>query len=349
MGCLALTAILVGLLGREVARPTIANLAAFICATYIPFFGLAAHFLTELLTCCLLTLIVYMTVRAVRSQDVRIAAALGLAFALITYVRAESAILALPVVVMLLVSRNGSWTSLRRWGAPAAFVVLFLVPLVPWTIRNASVTGGSLLPMAANGGSELLASADQYDGYMTDATDGTDTRRWDAQIAKIVGNPATATHGIQASVEYQTAARQTQVNSQEQAAAIKIFKTISITTIIGGLPKRILWLWTTGDGTPLGTLSHRLAELQYVLLTLLGLIGLLSRRRRLLADWPVWIGAVYLTSIHLVFNVEGRFTLPARPALMIYSAAGALALKSLLDRARSRFLPSAPSRPAQTA
>ncbi len=347
-GVLAAIAVLVGLIGREVATPTIANLAALLCATYLPFLGLAGQFLTEPLSALLLTLIVYLLVRAVRSHDIRIVAVLGLVFAALTYVRAESAILAAPVALMLLLSRPAPWGSARRWSAPLVFVLVFLLPLVPWTIRNASVTGGRFVPLAANSGSTLLASADQYDGLMSDESDTQDTERWDAQIARIIGSPATAVHGIQVSEEYATALREIKVNDEEQAAAVKIFKTISVGMVIRHLPNRVLWLWTTGDEVPLGTVSHRIAELQYAALTLLILIGVVVRRRRLLADWPLWIGAVYLTLIHLIFNVEGRFTLPARPALMVYAAAGAVALTSRLARGRLQSLRSAPSQPGRT-
>lgn len=57
-------------------------------------------------------------------------------------------------------------------------------------------------------------------------------------------------------------------------------------------------------------------------------IGLLIRRRRLFQDWPLWIAAVYLTVVHLVAHVEGRYTLPARAPLFIYAAVGVCAAGS---------------------
>jgi hypothetical protein len=83
------------------------------------------------------------------------------------------------------------------------------------------------------------------------------------------------------------------------------------------------------DVPPRGRLRnapHGLAHLQYAVLVLLGLVGLAIRRRKLLSDWRLWITAIYLSILHLIFHIEARYSLPARPSLMIYSAIGACGL-----------------------
>ena len=44
-------------------------------------------------------------------------------------------------------------------------------------------------------------------------------------------------------------------------------------------------------------------------------------RRRLPELWPFYAAAVLLTGLHLVFHVQPRYTLPARPVLFAFAAA----------------------------
>src|SRR5205823_3927526 len=107
------------------------------------------------------------------------------------------------------------------------------------------------------------------------------------------------------------------------AKARRIFAHLSAGTVVRSLPKRLSYLWRPADSPLPGRhhdLEHTLAKLQYALLVVLIAGGLIVRRRRLLSDWPLWITAAYLTLVHLVFHVEDRYTLPARPALFVYAA-----------------------------
>jgi hypothetical protein len=60
-------------------------------------------------------------------------------------------------------------------------------------------------------------------------------------------------------------------------------------------------------------------------LTLIG-VAVSRRRHTLLRDWPLWMLAVYLTLLHLFFHIEGRYSVEARPALIVFAAIGGVAL-----------------------
>ena len=221
---------------------------------------------------------------------------------------------------------------MQRWRGCLAFSCAFVLALVPWTVRNASVTGGRLLPMAATSGSDLLASADQYSGFVSYKFTVADWHRYEAQARSIAPVPVGApVAGIQGS------GARAQVHSDDllRSAAFHIFESLSVGTIIRSAPKRLAYLWGTADSPPPGSWSatvHHTGQLQYAVLFLLFLIGLVIRRRKLIRDWPLWVAAVYLTVIHLVAHVEGRYTLPARPPLLVYAAIGACATGGLVFR-----------------
>jgi peptidoglycan/LPS O-acetylase OafA/YrhL len=335
------TSVLVGLIGRRMASETVANVAAVLCAIYLPFLGFATAFLTETVTTFLLTAMVLMLIEARRLPTAGMNAAIGFDLAAAAYVRPECVLLAVPIALVLLFDRRPH-LSVGRWTALAALSVAVVLPLVPWLIRDASVAG-KFVPMEGDGGVALLASADQYDGRMSEGF--ADVGVWNAQVARITGVPAAAKRGIQAPVKYADAHRQVQVDAEERSRALTLFKQLSVTRVLTQLPKRVLALWRAGDETPptgAGSKWHHLAQLQFFLLVMLGLIGLFCRRRRLLSDWPLWLVAADLTLTHLVFPIEARYTLPARPTLMIYAAVGLL---WVIGQARSRWADHQRSRP----
>ncbi len=73
---------------------------------------------------------------------------------------------------------------------------------------------------------------------------------------------------------------------------------------------------------------------------MLVLIGAVGSRGTLLRNWPLWVVAVYLSLLHVIFNVEGRYSVPARPALMVFAAIGAIACgRALAPHLRSSRAP----------
>jgi hypothetical protein len=190
----------------------------------------------------------------------------------------------------------------------------------------------------ATGGVTLLISVDQWDGYMTQS--GLDVTKLDPQLARILHMPAAAQGGLDGPVEYRSPRLQVQIVEKERRAARELLKSLAPSTVIKRLPARLVYLWSPADTNrpaKAGSEWQKLAQLQYLLLVIAGLVGIFVRRR-LLDDWPLWVVAAVLTVAHLVFNVEARFTLPARPMLMIYASIGVITLGSLGERCGARRL-----------
>jgi hypothetical protein len=185
----------------------------------------------------------------------------------------------------------------------------------------------------------LIASADQYAGTISDEFTVADWRKWFAQVMPIVArvnanDSAFVKFGLLGSGF--TAPEQVAVDQAFTRRALTIVSHLSAATIVGSIPRRLAYLWGTADPYPPGRtwsrVAHGLAQLQYGLLLVLMFVGIAVRRGRFRRDWPVWIVAAYLTALHLVSHVEGRYTLPARPALFMYVGVAVAAIVGWIRR-----------------
>lgn len=316
----AITAWLVYAIGRELGEERAGRIAGLLTASYLPLLGLASVYLTEVTTCLLTTLAMLLLVRAMRrpQDSVATVCGLGLTLAALTYVRPDFAPIVVIAVVALLLSSRGAWRSRERWIRPAIVAAIFIAALTPWTIRNYDVTGKLVFVSAASGAS-LLASADQYAGTLSYAMTSADFAKLLHQVSAI-GRTVTLKPGPKRDVATDTAFRQ---------AAKRIFEHLSVAKIVESLPKREVYLWQPAVFPPARghSIVNAVGWIQYAILIVLGLIGAgVSRQRRtLLRYWPLWVVAVYLSLEHLVFHIEGRYSLEARPLLIVFSAIGSVA------------------------
>jgi hypothetical protein len=95
--------------------------------------------------------------------------------------------------------------------------------------------------------------------------------------------------------------------------------------ILSSIPKRIAYLWSTADAAPpeiYNNYYHRISQLYYLGITILTIFGIFLRRSHLRQDWILLFPAIYITFIHLIFHVEARYSIPARPFLLIFAAVG---------------------------
>jgi hypothetical protein len=320
----ALVAVIAGLVYRialEVGDVRAARISAALSVTYLPLVWFATHALTEVLASALATLVIFVLVRArSRPSSLRLWVAAGLTLAASAYVRPEFAGLGVVVALGVLLSGQGGYLTSARLLPPVIVLGTMVLALAPWMIRNISLSH-SFVPLDAGSGGDLLVSADQYAGTISDEFTPADVHRFLAQ-----------SNAITAPVEPKDPTPRQQVagNNALTRRALKIMGGLSVGTIAKRVPRRLAYLWGTADNYPVGhswsTVAHRLGQLQYALLGILILAGIVMRRRRLAREWPLWLAAAYLTVLHLVSHVEGRYSLPARPALFVYAgiAAGGL-------------------------
>jgi 4-amino-4-deoxy-L-arabinose transferase-like glycosyltransferase len=328
----------------ELADVRSARISAALIVTYLPFLWYATHALTEVLASVLATLLVFLLVKArKRPTSVRLWIAVGLTLAAGAYVRPEVAGLGVLVALGVLLTGRGRYVSRSRLLPPAIVLATMVVALAPWMIRNVSVAH-SFVPLDASSGYDLLASADQYAGTIHYEITDADWTRFNVQANAIIARvePKDLANAITLRVEpkYPTAREQVAANNALTRQALKIMSHLSVGTVLKGVPRRLAYLWGTADVYPQGrswsTVAHRLAQLQYALLVVLILAGIVMRRRLLAKEWPLWIIAAYLTVLHLVSHVEARYTLPARAPLFVYAGVAVAAVVGWIGRATAQ-------------
>jgi 4-amino-4-deoxy-L-arabinose transferase-like glycosyltransferase len=317
-GMVALTAWMVYGIGREVAGEWTARVAALFTATYLPLLGLAVYTLSEVPATLLATLVVLLLVRVTRRSPASLVsvAGLGLALAALAYVRPEYQLLVAIVVVGLLLNGESRLGSRERWLRPAIIIGVFTLAVAPWLIRNAALTERPAALSVATG-VNLLASADQYAGTISDAMTTQDFQKYLHQVSL-----------IESSVHGRPGPKRDVANDDAYTRAAKtIIARLSATTVLRSIPRREVYLWQTADFAPKQghRLIHRLAVVQYVILLALMLIGAVASRRELLRNWPLWVVAAYVSILHLIAGEEGRYSVEARPALLVFAAIGAVA------------------------
>ncbi len=324
LALVAVTAWLVYVVASRFIDRRTGAIAAIMCATFSPLLWFATQHMTEVLAtfCATLLILTVLIARARRSSWWW--ALVGLVLAASSYVRPEYAGLAVPLTLSAVRAGSGGYRSARRWLPAAMSLLTFLAALAPWTIRNLS-EAHELVPLDAGSGVSLYASAEQYAGrFPYEHPTAQDWTRFYSQVYTARFFQRYKRNDVRAQVA---------LNSNLTHQALSLLRQLPVSAILKSLPRRIVYMWGPSDSTPphhrLSSLMHKLGIIYWGILALLILVGMILRRRTLLADWPLWIFAAYMTVVHVVYHVEARYTLPARPLLLAYAA---LAVVAVFDR-----------------
>jgi 4-amino-4-deoxy-L-arabinose transferase-like glycosyltransferase len=330
-GLLAVMTWLVYAIASQVADVRAARAGAVLCATYLPFLWFAARIGPEILASVLVTLAIFLLFRAQERPSRRLWIAIGVTLAAGAYVRPEIAGLGVAVSLGVFLAGRGRYLSRSRLLPAATVLAAMVLALVPWMVRN-TVAAHTFVPLDAYLGADLIASADQYAGTFGYQTTQAEWVRLEAQTNAI-------TRRVQS--PHPTASEQVAANRELTREAERIFRRAPLGTALKSLPRRVATLWGTADQYPSGESWSGLAGLvgwvQYGALLALVAAGAFLRRRTLAREWALWVAVPYFTLLHLVSHVESRYSLTARPALMVYAGIAAAALLSRLSGTRERI------------
>jgi hypothetical protein len=282
----------------------------------------------------------------------RLAAGVGALLGALVLVRQSMAGLALPIALVVLFggrSRRRDAATVappagpaqqrerrrRRWAATTVVLTMAVV-VAPWCVRNVVVSGRPL-PFGANSGLSLFVSAHQYAGdypnRMTarDIADGY-LAEVDRLLAEIdaerppVGTSSGMDQGIGGGPE-----REARLDAALSAEARVVFADLKPLELARAIPARLAALWALSS-------PYSADHLVRAGLVALGLLGCLRRR---MAHWSLWLVGAYVTAFHLVYHVEGRYTLPAWPLLLVFAGVAVVDLEAWVRRFLRRFRSSA--------
>lgn len=319
-----LSSYLVYLLARRAFAEGTARLAGLLHATYLPLVFLATYLLNEALTVFLVLLLVLVLPPEKRGAPLRVFVA-GLLGGIATLVRPTLSLL--PCLLMgLFFLRAGRAHRRRALAATLLLVLGWGLPILPWGLRNLSLTG-RFVPLASTGGHSFYWSVQQYAGAVSyrltlpefERIVIEDNRRIalaDAEIRQ--GSESLAPHGVRPPHGIR---RELLLNRQYAEEALADAKRLSPGHVAVSAAERLAYLWSTSDMAPFPGLFHRVVQIQWAVLAVALATGICLSRPGL-AHAPLWLLPLYLSLIHLVFHSEPRYSIPGRPFLMVYSAAG---------------------------
>jgi 4-amino-4-deoxy-L-arabinose transferase-like glycosyltransferase len=309
-----LTALGIYRLAKHFVDEKTSKISALFTVTYLPLLFFTIYHLSEVLATFLL---VWAVCKAIDWQkyekivDVFITAAL---FAFLTLVRPNWALFAAPIFFLIYLTKGK-----KSLPSLAVFTIVCALFISPWLIRNYLLTGQIILSSVAKQTAYL--SVLQYKGKISYAFTFEEYSNFVADFKKRwsdIHQQAELTPKNETMIDKELLLEesyQTDLNTERQ--------TLTWTQIIFSIPKRIAYLWSTSDSSPpeiYNTFYHRFAQLHFLFITLLILLGICLRLKNFKTEWFIIAPAVYITLIHLIFLMESRYSIPARPFLLIFAA-----------------------------
>lgn len=333
-GFVTLTSWFLFVFARRYIGEGAATIAAVLCVTYPALVFQAPFHVDETASVCLAVGLMAALARLRDEPGLRawsfVLMGFGLAFQ--TLMRPSFLLFVGAVAMVLLFDLRRPGVG-RRLVPVVALVLAFVAGVAPWIVRN-SLLAGHPVTIHSGGGWTFYVSMQQYAGEVTYRLLRPE---WEAVVAEFNLRTSQAEAALIASggpsiAQAETFRARVEVLRDRQAWVDGLEKARHLrpAQVAFSVPRRLFWLWSTADASPWRTgLLHRAQQVLHVFLMVSTVVGLVLARRGLGSHGLVWLIPVYFTALHLVFAVEARYTLPARPFVLMYPA---LALWSLGTR-----------------
>jgi len=304
--------------GRIAAR-LFSPLAGFIatCLTllYLPLVSFVPIHMTELLSACLLIWALWLFLWLDDEGFPWRSMLCGLMLASLALVRPTYVLLIIFLLPFL------PWKNSRRrtWRNACCMLLLFAAPICLWIVRN-SLIAKRPVGLTAGMGVILYESAMQYSGrisYKRTASEWQVIHAAEHAQEQEVFQKTPSNDGSQVprNIRYELA-----IDREFREEAARMFHRDGIPHPFTNLIKRMSYLWAPSDlltGWP-----HAISEVESVIFVALVAMGAWSLKTRPKILLLLFLPALYTTLLHLVFQVEGRYSLPARLPLMVVAGYG---------------------------
>jgi 4-amino-4-deoxy-L-arabinose transferase-like glycosyltransferase len=311
-----------------------ARLAGYFYLIYIPFIFITAFMITETVTVTLLLSLFLLIKRYDWQNDKRIWVDLmiGVVMAVLAMVRPTTSLIVIPLVLSLWLPyffRKSTLNFQQVFLKSTLFGCGLLIIFAPWVVRNYSITNRFIPFTVMTSPESLYVSLLQYNGKISYAFTvpewkeiylaGLSERRSKAEERINKGEVEPNLAQMPKSVQRELLIEESYSNSAKEE-----LKEVSFTKIIKSLPVRLAYLWSTANAFSPSIFFHRIAQVQFAAFFLLAIIGILLNWRNILSHWLLLLFPIYLTIMHSIFHEEPRYTIPARPFILIYCAIAAV-------------------------
>jgi 4-amino-4-deoxy-L-arabinose transferase-like glycosyltransferase len=335
-------------MARLLAGDRAALAAGLVCALYPTFPYFAALTLSDLFTTLLVTLGLYAWLRAIREGRRWIVAA-GVAFAAAAVTRPSFQYLPVALLLFAGVITPRSRVVITRAALMLAVAVAAVAPWMLYILVNFHTV--SLSPPAAGIGRNLweghwqIAFPGRVQTTLTQLAETTwDRPTLDRRVEEYAGSvaldPAPMLDYVHQWQDMRRmwdtpkepvarAAARVAADAEYGRLALEDIRRDPIRHLRGRLTRGAALLWVTeipvrySDINRLPVIVIRGLWLAQGLLMVMAAVGIASLWGRWRAEAAVFVGVfVYLTAVHVVLYSEARYTLPARPAMLVLAVIG---------------------------
>ncbi|MDX6689849.1 MAG: hypothetical protein QOG15_1306 [Solirubrobacteraceae bacterium] len=330
------TLLLVFALGAVLAGPVAGLIAAALIAFYPPLIAINGSLMSETLGAGLATAAALLLLLALRARSGRLYAGAGFVFGLLVLTRTDF-LLAIAIVALVIAFaawREGRGAALRRVGA---FAGVALLVLLPWA-AYASHRAGSLVPVTT--GSAPPAFIGTYlpgDGTtvgLKKALEPQIRKRFpEYRTTKIYKIPASTALKIIAA-RHPELTRDDALKRETRHNLVKygLGDPVSFTGMMLSKVGRMWGKYYRGGGVHYISAVTRTFQWVLVALSVIGLAGLLARRRMTAPFAVIFLIVLYSTLLHAIVVSQARYNLPLMP---MFVAAGVAALAVAFSKRRS--------------
>lgn len=290
------------------------RISSVLSVTYLPLVFLSIYHASEVLATFLVVWIICKTIdwrESNKISDVIWAASL---FGFLTLVRPNWALFAIPIFGLIYLSKK-----LKAVPNLLIFTLVSALFISPWLIRNYSHTGQIILSSVAK--QVFYLSILQYEGKISYAFTVEEHHAFISDLNQrfaAINEKAKLTPANETLIDKELA-----LEESYQADLVTERQNLTYKQILFSLPVRLAYLWSTCDFAPpeiYNTFYHRIAQIHFLFITALVLLGFYLRRSFIKTDWFLIAPAIYITVIHSIFLLEPRYSMPARPLLLIFAA-----------------------------
>jgi 4-amino-4-deoxy-L-arabinose transferase-like glycosyltransferase len=364
-GLFVLTCLLVYGIARMIASDGVALAAGLVVALYPPLPYFAALVLTETLTTFLVTAAIALWLTALRRESSGLSAASGIVLACAALTRPTFALLPIFLAVAALLAASGR----RPWRASAVMIAAFAAAVAPWLLYNAIYFGALTFSPAGGPGRQLFEGTWQMEfpgrveTELTSLADATPDRaeldrkvRDLAAVNKMSAEPMLRYAHQHLEIQHiwtsPTDPRERMfariaADHEYLRAALENIRRHPLQHIWRRAWRGTLLLWATeipirySDINRLPPWVIRAIWLPQVLLVVaaVGGVVVVVRNGRRTEAYVMAALIVYVTAVHTPLYSEARYSLPAKPMMLLLATAAAAAWSERAAGRGTRRLP----------